>query len=55
LDHGADFEKLNSIEQELILESDSEEAALSESDNGQDEDVASVGCDNNVNGSQVHI
>jgi len=41
------------IEQELILETDSEEAILSDSDSGPDEDSANVGCDSNANGSQV--
>jgi hypothetical protein len=41
------------IEQELILETDSEEAILSDSDTGPDEDSANVGCDSNANGSQV--
>jgi hypothetical protein len=43
------------IKQELISESSSEEAISSESDMGQDEDAATAGCDNNANGSQVHI
>jgi hypothetical protein len=43
------------IEQELILESDSEEASSTQSDTGHDEDVATVGYDNNASGSQVHV
>jgi hypothetical protein len=42
-------------EQQLILESDSEEAISCEGDSGHDEDVATAGCDSNVSGSQVHI
>jgi hypothetical protein len=42
------------FEQEPILESDYEEAISSESHSGH-EDAATVGCDNNASGSQVHI
>jgi len=37
------------------LESDSEETILSDSDSGHNEDAATVGWNNNANGSQVHI
>jgi len=43
------------IEQELILESSSEEAIPSESDNGRNKDAATEGCVNNVSGCHVHI
>jgi len=41
----------NYIEQELIVESDSEETVSFEHDIGHDEDIAAVGCDSNVSGS----
>jgi hypothetical protein len=37
------------------LESDSEEAILSESDNEHDEDAATAGCDGNASGNQVRV
>lgn len=37
--------------QQLILVNDPEEAILSESDCGHDEDITTVGCDINLNGS----
>jgi hypothetical protein len=45
------------IEQELILESDSEEVTSSDSDsdNGHDKSSATVGCDISESASQVHI
>jgi hypothetical protein len=43
-----------SNKQELMVESDSEEAISSESDSVSDEDAATTGCDDNASQSQVH-
>jgi hypothetical protein len=41
------------IKEELIMNSASEEAIPS--DSGHDEDPATAGCDDDVNGSQIYI
>jgi len=49
------FRNWKDTEQELILDSDSEEVISSDNDSGHDEDATTVSCDNFVNGSQVYI
>jgi hypothetical protein len=45
----------NETEQEIIVGTESEEEIPYDSDSGHDKDSATVDCNNNADGSQVHI